>query len=77
MGGNVTLDSTIGVGTTVRLEIPFRKPNRPSLRQSHSRKSFDQTVLSEASQEVIDLKAQIKLADRREDVSILIAEDNT
>lgn len=72
MGGKVTLDSTLGVGTTVRLDIPLRKPSE--IRPSKSRRGTDQSATSSVSQEAPSPRNW--LSGRREDVSILIAEDN-
>lgn len=73
MGGTVTLDSALGVGTTVRLQIPFQKP-ATSVRQSVNRKLTDPSMLAPVNED--GRPQQELLANRREDVSILIAEDN-
>lgn len=74
MGGTVSLESTLGVGTTVRLAVPLPKQSRPLRNSVLGRRSTDEgrKALEAASEDA----ASLQLVDRRQDVSILIAEDN-
>ena len=73
MGGSVTLESTLGVGTTARLLVPLPKQQRV-LRSGVLGRSTDQG--NHALQPSTSVPLAPQLVERRQDVSILIAEDN-
>lgn len=75
MGGTVSLESTLGVGTTVRLAVPLPKQSRP-LQNSVLGRGRSTDEGSQAQEVASEGAAPLQLVDRRQDVSILIAEDN-
>jgi hypothetical protein len=76
MGGTVSLDSLIGVGTSVQMRIPLRKANKLSQLHSKVRTGFGAEVLDDSKKLASTLPGVADLSHRRGDVSILIAEDN-